>query len=101
MQIRNDRCDLSFDFGKSSGPGKFASVQFSSGVTMTCKRCASSELSRFTSELCIHRTGLKNLTESHLLYPHVIICLNCGYGQFGVQDLDLERLRKARSAGAA
>src|SRR5215475_8896156 len=102
VQSRDDRCEtnpstiLRTHLGLG-GPH----WQFSFGVRMMCSKCGSLQLSSFTGQLCLRRGGLRNLTDTHLLYPNVTICLDCGFGEFGVQGLDLERLRMARLAGAA
>jgi hypothetical protein len=69
-------------------------------VRMICNKCGSSQTSRFTGELCIHRGGLRSIGNTHLLYPDVIICMTCGSGEFGVQHRDLNRMREPRTVGA-
>jgi predicted nucleic-acid-binding Zn-ribbon protein len=62
---------------------------------MPCKSCGSENLGRFPSEIAIHLSGLKNISEPHVwVFPELLVCLNCGFAEFAVPETDLRRLFK-------
>jgi hypothetical protein len=69
--------------------------------TMRCRSCGSQDLGRFTGELAIHFSGLKNINEPHVwVFPELVVCLKCGFAEFAVPETELRRLAKGRIAGA-
>jgi len=65
---------------------------------MSCKRCASDEVKTFNGELAIHFPGLEGLDEPTVwVFPKLVVCLHCGFGEFVVPDEQKEQL-KSRSA---
>ena len=67
---------------------------------MRCKSCGSKNLGRFNGELAIHFRGLENINEpAVLIFPELIICLDCGVGEFIVPKKELPLLTKAKAAG--
>jgi predicted nucleic-acid-binding Zn-ribbon protein len=68
---------------------------------MLCKSCGSENLGKFTGEIAIHFRGLKNINEPHVwVFPELVVCLNCGFAEFGVSESELHLLTKGRVAAA-
>jgi len=68
---------------------------------MKCKRCASDGLQAFPGELAIHFPGLDNLTKPHVMvFPQLIVCLNCGFVEFVLPDAEIEQLRNGLGTAA-
>jgi len=68
---------------------------------MFCKSCGSVNQSKFTGEICIHFSGLKNVDKPVVwIFPELIVCLDCGAAQFAVPEAELRELAKSDAAGA-
>ena len=62
-------------------------------VVVKCKTCGSEELRKFTGELAIHFPGLKELEKPIVwVFPRLLVCLNCGSGEFAVPETELRAL---------
>jgi hypothetical protein len=60
---------------------------------MPCPSCASRNQSEFPVEMIIHLTGLKNVTNPGvLLFPRLLVCLDCGFLQYKVPGSELRLL---------
>jgi hypothetical protein len=60
---------------------------------MSCPSCASSRQAEFPAEVNIHFRGIKNLDKPGVLvFPKVLVCMDCGFSRFGIQDGELARL---------
>jgi len=60
---------------------------------MSCKSCQSLNQRKFESEVTIYFPGLDNLKRSPVLaYPHLQICLNCGYLESKLSEEELREL---------
>lgn len=60
---------------------------------MHCKSCGLDSLRRFSSEICIHFSGFKQLSMPGLMmFPELLICLDCGFTQFSIPESELRRL---------
>jgi len=58
-----------------------------------CRSCGSSNLTQFGSEIIIHFSGLKNLDKPPvMLFPKILICLDCGVTEFTVPKAELDQL---------
>jgi hypothetical protein len=69
---------------------------------MTCKRCTSGNQREFSSEINVHFPGLKNLDKpSVLVFPKLLVCIDCGLTEFDIQETDLRLLGKDDSARGA
>ena len=66
---------------------------------MRCKSCGSDNLGRFNGELAIHFRGLIN-EPAVFIFPELIICRDCGVGEFIVPKRELPLLAKTKAAGA-
>ena len=70
---------------------------------MSCKLCASNNQSRLSAEMAIHLPGLS--TPHVLLWPLLLVCLNCGFTEFLISETELpllnERLAAAAKRGVA
>lgn len=61
---------------------------------MSCKRCASDEQKNFNGELAIHFPGLEGLDKPVVwVFPKLLVCLRCGFGEFVVPDEQVEQLK--------
>jgi len=57
---------------------------------MHCALCESSNQAEFTTEMIIHFSGLKNIDKPGvLLYPKILVCLDCGSSRFTTPKADL------------
>lgn len=73
-------------------------LQTAKRVVMSCISCASSNQSRFATEIAIHLPGL---TTPHVfVFPMVVVCLDCGFTEFSIPESDLRLLAKADSTSA-
>jgi len=60
---------------------------------MSCKLCQSENQRRFNSEINIHRPGLNNLADpTVLVFPEIVVCLDCGFTEFPLEETELRRL---------
>jgi hypothetical protein len=60
---------------------------------MACKSCRSEKQREFGAEICIHFPGLKNLDKpAVLVFPKLLVCLDCGFTQFTVPEAELQCL---------
>jgi hypothetical protein len=60
---------------------------------MSCKSCKSDHQALFPSEIAIHFHGLKEVSkESVLVFPRLLVCLNCGFTEFLLTSAELCRL---------
>ena len=63
---------------------------------MACNSCGSVNQEKFTSEIDIHFPGLSNVKKSPVLvYPELLVCLNCGKAEFTVPKDELALLAKS------
>jgi hypothetical protein len=61
---------------------------------MACRSCGSENQGQFVSEINIHFSGLKNLNKPGLLvFPKVLVCLDCGVSQFTLPEAEVGLLR--------
>lgn len=62
---------------------------------MSCRSCASENQKEFGSELNIHFPGRKGLDQATVLvFPRLIICIDCGFTEFTILDAELHRLKE-------
>jgi hypothetical protein len=60
---------------------------------MPCKSCASVNQSKFTGEIGIHFSGLKNIDKPVVwVFSEIIVCLDCGTAEFRVPEAELRQL---------
>ena len=60
---------------------------------MSCKSCQSQNQYTFHGELNIHFPGRDGLTRpTVMVFPQIIVCLNCGFTEFRVEEADLRKL---------
>ena len=60
---------------------------------MSCKSCQSLNQRRFESEVTIYFPGLDNVKKPPVLaYPHLQICLNCGFLESKLSEEELGEL---------
>jgi hypothetical protein len=63
---------------------------------MSCTLCESSNQAEFTTEMMIHFRGLKNIDKPGVLvFPKVLVCLDCGFSRFTTRELTLRCLQDA------
>ena len=60
---------------------------------MGCKRCSSESGRTFRVEMNFHFPGLEGLDKPGVLvFPEVLVCLDCGFAEFAVSKGELVRL---------
>jgi hypothetical protein len=56
---------------------------------MSCPICRSGNQMEFSSEMVVHLGGFKNVDKSGvMLFPKVLVCLDCGFSQFTVSKAE-------------
>jgi hypothetical protein len=79
---------------------------------MYCALCKSSNQAEFNTEMMIHLSGVRNIDRPGvLMFPKVLVCLDCGFSRFTTPGTDLALLAggitrtaastRQRSVGAA
>ena len=62
---------------------------------MVCKSCGSGNLQSFNGELAIHHPGREGLSKPLVLvFPTLVVCLNCGFTEFIMPPAELKQLPK-------
>jgi len=65
---------------------------------MSCLSCGSSNQAEFPTEMLIHFGGLKNLDKPGVLvFPKLLVCLDCGFLQSTVPAAELASLAAGSS----
>jgi len=68
---------------------------------MRCKSCGSVKQSKFTAEIGIHFSGLKNIDKSVVwVFPELVVCLDCGTAECAVPEAELRELAKGDATEA-
>ena len=66
---------------------------------MRCKSCTSENQRKFTSEIAVHFSGLKNLDKPTVfVFPMLLVCIDCGFTEFAIAKADLELLTRDESS---
>ena len=69
---------------------------------MSCKSCQSEHQSNLNGEIGVHFPGLQGLDKPIVLvYPKLVVCLDCGFTEFAIPEIELRRLAEIHLAGAA
>jgi hypothetical protein len=69
---------------------------------MSCESCHSENQSESNREVAIHFPGLKGLDKPIAwVFPKLLVCLNCGFKEFVVLEIELRRLVGAMRHNAA
>jgi hypothetical protein len=69
---------------------------------MSCELCSSANQAKFSAEMMIHFSGLTHLVNPGILiFPKVLICLDCGFSRFNIPEIELRLLRKANAPSRA
>lgn len=69
---------------------------------MGCAVCTSGNQAEFPTEIAVHLPGLKNLAKpSVLVFPKLLICLDCGFSSFMVPETELRLLKDASAESNA
>jgi hypothetical protein len=62
---------------------------------MACKRCDSGEQKTFNSEIAIHHAARIGLAlPTVLVFPKLLVCLQCGFTEFTVPENELQLLAR-------
>jgi hypothetical protein len=57
---------------------------------MACRSCGSENQTEFGAEINIHFPGRKGLDKpAVLVFPKLVVCLDCGFTQFTLREADL------------
>jgi len=66
---------------------------------VTCRSCVSENQTELDAEINIHFSGMKNLDKpAVLVFPKLLVCLDCGFTEFTLEETDLRLLSKAAAA---
>jgi len=69
---------------------------------MYCALCESSNQAEFPTEMNIHFRGLRNIDKPGVLvFPKVLVCLDCGSSRFTSPETELRVLRNGIATPAA
>jgi hypothetical protein len=69
---------------------------------MSCLLCASGNESEFPTEMMVHFCGFRNIDKPGVLvFPKVLVCLDCGSSRFATPETELRALRNGIAAPAA
>jgi hypothetical protein len=69
---------------------------------MMCLLCASSNQAEFAAEINIHFRGRENIDNPGVLvFPKVLVCLDCGSSRFSTPETELSRLARRPAPRAA
>jgi len=67
---------------------------------LSCKECGSDKQAKFTAEIAVHFPGRSNLNKPHVLvFPQILVCLNCGIAGFIVPESQLRILSNETNLG--
>ena len=62
---------------------------------MPCPVCQSSKQMEFSAAIAIHFSGPKNLDRpGPFVFPKLLVCLDCGFAGFTMQESELRLLRQ-------
>ena len=62
---------------------------------MGCKSCHSNNQKPFTSEICVHLSGLTDPEATAVfVFPALLVCLDCGFSEFSIPESELRLLTK-------
>lgn len=60
---------------------------------MRCMSCTSDRQAEFTAEINMHFRGLPGLDKpSVLVFPPILVCLDCGFSRFKIPETELAKL---------
>jgi hypothetical protein len=64
-----------------------------------CKSCQADNTREFDAEINIHFPGLKLLKGQAgvLVFPKLVVCLDCGFSEFSIAETELQLLREIHS----
>ena len=63
---------------------------------MSCALCSSLDEAEFAAEIVIHQLGLKHIADPGVLvFPKVLICMDCGASRFSTPDKERWLVRGA------
>jgi hypothetical protein len=66
---------------------------------MACRSCESGNQTEFVAEMNVHLPGRKGLDKTAVLvFPRVVVCLDCGFSHFTLPETDLRALEKDAAA---
>jgi hypothetical protein len=66
---------------------------------MACRSCESENQTEFGAEINIHFPGRKGLDKpAVLVFPKLVVCLDCGFTQFTIPETELRLLGEAAAA---
>ena len=65
---------------------------------MSCKLCSSENQSGFPAEINIHLPHC--VTTPTLLFPVLLVCLDCGFTELSIEETELQRIANSKSTEA-
>ena len=71
------------------------------GIRHVCRLCGSVYQKKFSAEMGIHFPELKDIDKPFVwVFPEIVVCLDCGTGEFAVPEEELRQLAKGDAAAA-
>jgi hypothetical protein len=68
---------------------------------MLCKSCGSVNQKKFSARMDIHFPGLKDIDKPAVwVFSDVVVCLDCGTGEFAVPEEEVRQLGKGNATAA-
>jgi len=72
-----------------------------SEIKLPCKLCQSHNQNTFPTEMNIHFPGPNNLTKPSVwAFPKIVVCLDCGFTEFRIQETELCLLKEGMAEKA-
>jgi hypothetical protein len=67
-----------------------------------CRSCGLKNQAEFSSEINVHFPHLQDLDKPAILvFPKIVVCLDCGFTEFTIPEAELRRLRQSGTASTA
>jgi hypothetical protein len=64
---------------------------------MGCRQCCSANQGKFGIEMNIHFPGYEGLQKPSLwIFPEVMVCLDCGFAEFTVTEIERHQLAEGK-----
>jgi hypothetical protein len=71
------------------------------GRGTACKSCQSANQEKFSAEMGIHFSELKDIDKPVVwVFPEIVVCLDCGTAEFTVPETELCQLARRDDAAA-
>jgi hypothetical protein len=65
---------------------------------MSCRKCQSEYQREYASEINVHLRQSDHAEEAVLVFPKLLVCLNCGFAEFTLSESELPLLTRSAKA---